>query len=691
MADSSTSLSLSNSQNVPGNAAEGLTDSSCAGGQWCGASASVETQCTVKCPKPPVSFPNCQGVQPVISFTECGPCCWDMSLCTTCPPSCSSGTDSVSISLSDSTEVPAIAGDVGAYLSIYNYAVQRFVTRSLKFVTAYYDFVGGMLNSSSNNKPGNNYRDCCGGDPSGVAPSPAYPSQVKDRVFQAWQWVWERLQTNGSWDLFCEPDCLLQPVLTLLTLSGGENAAAFKNALLKNSFSNLTASNALGCIDPVQVNGCCDTNQAACQVAIGTLGGGRDYDDSQFHAWGQEVVNVIDIIETILDSLDISDDTDSAEKLLFKICDCYIKCACCGNPSGSPQDLTGTCGPCQLGFNRCGKPYLGRQVITPACSTYQIVRNTYAGDSQDTCLSPDGKYVPGDIWTPGGPPVAIATGDDCSNPAADCCVTGDVKCAEQDCSTNGALYIPSTRERLQAAIFVLDWIAFLLFDRDADKSQFSDTSVFSSGNCFCPDWTGEDGQCVDCNAPGLTESEWLKRRCKLGTGNGSCVVAAGACKGFRQVDDFKPMQTMLISFKHFITLLTISPDNGYQDAVTDTYNSLISSLQSLYVGENELTFNNDCAAPQFCCTTNWTQAGRILAGNRAGVSSSSAGCCQEFCVNPCACCNLTIPEYTVQCFARLKCSCQGPLCEQPVPRSCPYETTVPIGCTFGAAPPVSNK
>jgi hypothetical protein len=128
------------------------------------------------------------------------------------------------------------------------------------------------------------------------------------------------------------------------------------------------------------------------------------------------------------------------------------------------------------------------------------------------------------------------------------------------------------------------------------------------------------------------------------------------------VDDFKPMQTSLVSLKHFLKLLTIRVDEGYQTNVTDIYNSLLAKLHDLYLGEEFLTFNVDCAAPQFCCTTQWTQAGRALSGVRAPDVYGSE-CCKNFCDNPCACCNLTIPEYTVQCFARLKCSCIGPICE----------------------------
>jgi hypothetical protein len=598
----------------------------------------------------------------------------------------------VNITIENQSEVPTVSADAGAYLAVYNYSVQRFVSRSIKFITAYYDFIGGMINSAASSDVTSDQEVCCGGDPNAARPSPAYPSAVKDRVFQAWQWVWERMELSGV-DLFCEPDCLLQPILTLLTLGGGDNASAFRNVLLKKSLNSTMGD--VGCTQPSQYNPCCN-DKSSCAVTIGTQGAGRDYDVSQFQAWGDQVISVIEIMENILSSLDMTNDPLSAEQVLEKICDCYIKCACCDNADSAPGGKTnGICDDTILHcYNRCGQPYNGRQVITPDCTTALIVRNTYG--ACNSCLDCDWKYRPHDLTNINcgqGPRVRLSDTpvDPCcdqaqnQNEAGECCLPADLPCGDEGCTPlNGRLYIPSTRERLQAAIFVLDWVAFLLFDRDADKSQFKDTNIFTDGNCFCPDWEGES-PCLDCCDGPMTSERWLKTRCKLGTGNGSCVVAAGACKKFRQVDDYKPMQTMIISLKHFIKLLTLPTDAGYQAQVTDTYNNLLSSLHDVYLGEDELNFKQDCAAPQFCCTTKWTQAGRLWGGVRQFKSSQLSGPNREYCTNPCACCNLTVPEYTVQCFARLKCSCIGPSCEVCAPPvSCGSSS---LGVThFGAQP-----
>lgn len=605
-------------------------------GNDCHKSGYANSGCDVLCPPEPINFPNCQGVQPVLQNSDCGPCCWDMSLCTQCPTSCSSRGAKVNIVIEDTTDVPVISNDAGAYLAIHNYSLQRFITRTLKFVTAYYDFVGGMINSTVNSTNINNvYRECCDGDANTTIPSPAYPASVKDRVFSAWQWVWSRLESTDSFDLFCEPDCLLQPVLTLLTLAGGDSSSNFRNSLLKRSLINVS-NFAPGCTNQTTCGAFCDPE--ACAVTVGTSGCGKDYDDSQFFNWCNEVLGVIEIMETILNSLDLYDSPLEAEQLLFKICDCYIKCACCdSNNQPNPKCLDVSALNC---FNRCGEPYNGQKFTTGDTSVAEIVRNTYGGC--ESCLTSDEKYRPGDLSASVGAGQSLQFGE--NSETEDCCLPGSINCNND--AFDGKLFVPNTKERLQAAIFVLDWLAFLLFDRDADSSQFSNTSV-GGDNCYCPGWEGE----ADGNQ-GYSDATWLKRRCKLGTGNGNCVVAAGACRQFRTSDDYVPLQNMLISLKHFFSQLAVQPGEGYQNSITNNYNNLMVRLHDVHLGDGDLTFHVDCAAPQFCCTTNWTQIGRKI----SNVTNN--------CNNTCACCNLTVPEYTVQCFARMKCSCLGPLCKQ---------------------------
>jgi hypothetical protein len=306
-------------------------------------------------------------------------------------------------------------------------------------------------------------------------------------------------------------------------------------------------------------------------------------------------------------------------------------------------------------FNRNGDPYNGRKITTADTSVAEIVRNTYGGCVSS--LTSDEKYRPNDLNTSTGNGDGLEFGDVNETDNSDCCLPGSLPCAED--RFDGKLFIPNTKERLQAAIFVLDLIAFLLFDRDADKSQFNNVNALEKDNCYCPSWEGEDS-----SNNNFSDESWLRRRCKLGTGNGKCVVASGACAGYRTQDDFVPLTTMLVSMKHFITLLGIPHDEGYQTSVTDTYNSLLTKLHDIYLGDEELNFNVDCAAPLFCCTTLWTQTGRKLSAARSGGKG---------CENPCASCNLAIPEYTVQCFARMKCSCIGPVCAQCPPKSNPCE------------------
>jgi len=138
----------------------------------------------------------------------------------------------------------------------------------------------------------------------------------------------------------------------------------------------------------------------------------------------------------------------------------------------------------------------------------------------------------------------------------------------------------TTQQVQQFYAMVVDWIQFIHFDRDCRK--------FADDKCEC------------CPAPPSVE-QWLEQRCKLGTGNGQCVVCTGACSKYRRSDDFKPMLSSLLAIKHYVGLLTVSRDGNYQSAVSKIYQDIVSDYSGLY-GSGEVTFYPDCAAPQFCCS-----------------------------------------------------------------------------------------
>ena len=155
----------------------------------------------------------------------------------------------------------------------------------------------------------------------------------------------------------------------------------------------------------------------------------------------------------------------------------------------------------------------------------------------------------------------------------------------EGCCTEGAedttLSGYDTQYQAQFYAMVVDWIQFIHFDRDCRK--------FAEDKCEC------------CPAPPSVE-QWLEKRCKLGTGDGQCVVCTGACKKYRRSDDFKPMLSSLLAIKHTVALLTATRDGDYQNTVSKIYRDIVSDFSALY-GSGQVTFFPDCAAPQFCCSS----------------------------------------------------------------------------------------
>jgi hypothetical protein len=128
---------------------------------------------------------------------------------------------------------------------------------------------------------------------------------------------------------------------------------------------------------------------------------------------------------------------------------------------------------------------------------------------------------------------------------------------------------------------VVDWVQFIHFDRDCRK--------FADDKCEC------------CPAPPSVE-QWLEQRCKFGTGDGQCLVFTGACSKYRRSDDFKPMLSSLFAIKHYVGLLTVARDGNYQHRVSKRYQDIVNDFSGIY-GSGEVTFYPDCAAPQFCCSS----------------------------------------------------------------------------------------
>jgi hypothetical protein len=139
--------------------------------------------------------------------------------------------------------------------------------------------------------------------------------------------------------------------------------------------------------------------------------------------------------------------------------------------------------------------------------------------------------------------------------------------------------------RKQFFSMFMDLVKFLLFDRDC---EFSD-----------------DADCCSTCPPSV--EDYMQSRCKVGTNNGKCVVCSGACAGYRRKDDYKPMLSVILAVKYSVTLATLDRSGGadYASRVEQTYNALLSDYYNLYkdASGSVLTLYPDCAAPQFCCST----------------------------------------------------------------------------------------
>ena len=170
---------------------------------------------------------------------------------------------------------------------------------------------------------------------------------------------------------------------------------------------------------------------------------------------------------------------------------------------------------------------------------------------------------------------------------------------------------------------IIDSMQFILFDRDCNAANFQRDNV-------------ECGPCMCTNTP-PSQEEWLKSRCRAGTGNGKCVVCTGPCAQYRRKDDYSPLYSSLIAIKYAIKLITLDRSDvegemSYVDRVGHIYNSIISDYTHLYKSHGDsLVFYPDCAAPQFCCST------------KLAAEKSVWNCCTDMCENVPGCCLYPVP------------------------------------------------
>lgn len=250
----------------------------------------------------PEEHPPC-GSKPV---SQCPGNCWDTSLCYLPEPVCEPG------DLVATVQAPAsaarLSNDARAALSIYNYSVQRVVSRTLKFIASYSDWVYQQGQNGSNEQGGS-------ADNDGNLPY----ADLSSTVFSTLGWYAYNVSSVKLCDCFCRDMCgLVQLVIGL------DSSSTIRNFVLDN---------ALNCCGPKTELGC-----------------GRSYQEETLVQFGRDVCSIADLIIHILRTLDAHDNPARAEAILKKFCRCIIQAAGADkNTAQSDENSFTTCDEEQAG------------------------------------------------------------------------------------------------------------------------------------------------------------------------------------------------------------------------------------------------------------------------------------------------------------------------------------------------------
>ena len=230
---------------------------------------------------------------------QCGSCCWDTTLCYPVPEECNPGDNVVSVAKPQ--QVPTLSGDAASLLAIYNYSLQRVVSRSLKFVTSYYDWlycqnqflVNGTTDTANQTAQNNPFSQGAGFLP---------PASLFTQLAQVLGWTNYTFNQLDLAQCFCSNLCQV-----LQMLSNLEGNSTIRNFILDNAFNNG------GAVGPTQ------------------LGCGNLYDEGQLVDFGDKVVSYVDLISEVLKTLDLENDSERAEAFLTKMCACLQSATADGN------------------------------------------------------------------------------------------------------------------------------------------------------------------------------------------------------------------------------------------------------------------------------------------------------------------------------------------------------------------------
>ena len=509
---------------------------------------------------------------------NCAGCCWDSTLCFPLPEECSPGENVVTIPAPQ--QVPTISADAAAALAIYNYSLQNVISRGLKFVASYYDWLYcqiGLYQYKENNgqddhgPPQRFVVEGSGSEAPGTQNLPYVPCRAGATIIADGKPAHTLAPNAGN--AYTPPASLFAQVAQVLgwadtTFGQVDLAQCVCNNLCQfiQMLINIEGSSVIrDFIKDSAFNGAVSNYQAT------YLGCGNLYDEGKLVDFGEQVVSVIDLMVAVLKNLGVDDQhADDGEALLQKLCLCLARAASGGTCNSTPQ---------------CGAAPIGNLQNFPP---------TNLASTNLSCC----------------PKLQESTWNELIVGAE----TDDIAFCPVVINYNSQIY------RQQFFTMFVDLLQFILFDRDCNPDNFQ-----RSADC---------GSC--CPQP-PSQEEWLKSRCRIGTGNGSCVVCSGVCAGFRRKDNYKPLVSSLMAVRYAISLITldrsdVAGSSPYHEQVATLYNGIVSDFTNLYKDQGaSLVFHPDCAAPQFCCSTQ-------LAAEKCDYN-----CCTGMCENVPGCCLFPIP------------------------------------------------
>ena len=562
---------------------------------------------------------------------NCGTgCCWDSTLCFPVNDVCQSGENTVTIPKFG--QAPTISSDTSIALCIWNYTVQNVISKILKFVASYYDWLYCQIGLYNYNRFVLNTNPNASSDPTVLQPT---NQQIYSDLASATGFN-EQSVNCGEGFRFAPQTFTINNsgnVVNVVACANLSDLGDFGTQTIVNS-GVATGTQAENC----QNNGCSATNPSSDRVPTFREVYGRGLANNPGNAYtpparlSSQVYQWFGWAESTLDDLDIANcvcgnlcnflqmliNVDSSSSVIRN----FVLNSTFTGPSSVNQ-------PTQLG---CGNLY-GEHVLVDGVANIVGILDLMSEVFKSLGISSGGEDGEALLQKFCGCLINAASGGTaCSGQTNFVTASNPPTVASQfstECwAQKNTIYLLETSSpgnlvlnpqhnyqqslnviqyqevqyRMQFFAALTDLLQYVLFDRDCDFP--------------------EDDDCASCAAP--TAEDWLTYRCKKGTGDGNCVVCSGACAGFRRKDDFNPL-TSVIAVRYWLALLGLDRSDvagspTYCQQVDSIYNEAVTAIYNAYKDtDGDINFVPDCGAPQFCCTTN------------LAASSCSYDCCSKSC------------------------------------------------------------